>query len=248
MADGIKRYLKAVFTGLLICGYSITCCGEGHVNDRPGRLNERLDKCTKIVNEMMQMPDAGIPKSLLAKCTAIAIFPETLKGGFIWGGRFGQGVILAKDKSTGTWSAPAFFSLGEISFGLQVGGQAIDLVLVLFGQDALVTLVKENLTLGTDASLTAGPIGRTAEVNTDILLKGGVLSYSKSQGLFAGVSAKGGAITPNNFANMSFYGVDLTPRDILLGSMENIPAPARKLIDTLNGYTAKKVVKTKGSI
>ena len=202
-----------------------------------GRLEKRIDRCAIVLNEIMQMPESSIPQSLLSESSAIAIFPGTLKGGFIWGGRFGQGIIIARDNETGGWSPPAFFTIGEVSWGLQIGGQSIDIVLVIIGPNALDGFLTDNFTLGGDASIAAGPIGRDVEINSDLLLKGGMFSYSRAKGIFAGVSVKGAVITPNNVANRAYYGKDLTPREILVDMKVSVPDSAKELIETITKYS-----------
>jgi len=214
----------------------ITACNYS-IAEVEGRLNKRVEQCTAVLDEIMQMPEYSIPEDLLSKSSAIAIFPNTLKGGFIWGGRYGQGVIIARDPKTKKWSSPAFFTIGGVSWGLQIGGEAIDLILVIIGQDALDGFLMDNVTLGGDASVAAGPVGRDADASTDLLLKGGIFSYSRTKGLFAGVALKGAVITPNNVANRTFYGEDLSSKEILVEGKAGMPEPAKELIKTLSEYS-----------
>ncbi|MFH1790876.1 MAG: lipid-binding SYLF domain-containing protein [Candidatus Omnitrophota bacterium] len=227
----MKKVLFLLIAASLVLGLT------AYADDEEGRLEKRVDNSVRVINEIMEMPEKGIPKNLLEKCSAIAIFPTTLKGGFIWGGRYGQGVVLAKDKATGQWSPPAFFTIGEVSWGLQIGGQAIDLVLVIMGDNALKGLLKDNFTLGGDASVAAGPIGRDTSADTDLLLKGGIFSYSRAKGLFAGATLKGAVMTPNNVANRTYYGDDVSAKDILVGAKVQAPANAQQLVDALLKYS-----------
>ena len=131
----------------------------------------------------------------------------------------------------------SFFTIGGVSWGLQIGGEAIDLILVIIGQDALDGLLLDNITLGGDASVAAGPVGRDADASTDLLLKGGIFSYSRTKGLFAGVALKGAVITPNNVANRTFYGEDLSSKEILVEGKAGMPESAKELIETLSEYS-----------
>ena len=201
------------------------------------RLDKRVQRSSKVFDEIMQMPEESIPSSLMSSCSGIAIFPLTLKGGFIWGGRYGQGVVLYRDPKTGAWSPPAFFTIGGVSWGLQIGAEAIDLILVLVGENAMQGLLKDNFTLGGDASVAVGPIGRNAETSTDLLLKGGVFSYSRTKGLFAGIALKGAIVTPNNPANRRYYGETVSSKEILMKEEVQIPDSARQLIETITKYT-----------
>src|SRR3989338_5506970 len=140
------------------------------------------------MNEIMMAPDQSIPEELLAKCKAIAIYPSVLKGSFIFGARFGRGVVLKRDEQTGKWGPVAFSTIGGGSWGLQIGGQATDLILVIMNERGMTGLLSNNFTLGADASVAAGPVGRQTEAGTDLTLSSGILAYSRNRGLFAGVS------------------------------------------------------------
>ena len=228
--------MKKIFSLVFCLVMFIIACNHS-IAEVEDRLNKRVEQCTVVLDEIMQMPEYSIPEDLLSKSSAIAIFPNTLKGGFIWGGRYGQGVIIARDTKTKKWSPPAFFTVGGVSWGLQIGGEAIDLILVIIGQDALDGLLLDNVTLGGDASVAAGPVGRDADASTDLLLKGGIFSYSRAKGLFAGVTIKGAIITPNNVANRTFYGEDLSSKEILLEGRASMPESAKELIETLSKYS-----------
>jgi lipid-binding SYLF domain-containing protein len=204
------------------------------------KLTAKIDRSITVIDEMMQMPEGCIPSELFSKCTGIAIFPTVVKGGFIWGARYGQGVILHHDRRTNNWGPPAFFTIGGISWGLQIGGQAIDLILVFNGEEAIDGLLRGRLSLGADAAVSAGPVGRDAEMSTDIMLKTGIFSYSRTKGLFAGVALKGAVITPNGESNQAFYGKSVTPREILLDRKVGLPVEARKLMNVLREYSSKK--------
>jgi lipid-binding SYLF domain-containing protein len=195
-----------------------------------------LIESAKVFEEMTEMPEEGIPSSLIKKCHAVAIFPSTVGGGFIIGGKYGQGVIVAKDTKRRTWSAPAVFNLAGGSFGWQIGGQATDIILLVMTERGLDGLLQSKFKLGGDASVSAGPVGRDAQAATDLQLKGGILSYSRSRGLFAGIKLEGAIITFNRKANTSLYGGKASSRDILIERTVDVPDYAKRLMKNLRKY------------
>lgn len=201
--------------------------------DQMQRVNEKLDNCSSVILDMKDMPENGIPDDLLKKCTGIAIFPNTIKGGFIFGGRGGTGVVLSHNKDTGEWSAPAFVMIGGLSFGLQIGAQAADIVLVTTSRNGLEMLLKDNVTLGGDAAVAAGPIGRNAEVSTDILMQTPILCYSRTKGLFAGVALDGAVISQDKRDNKTLYGEALTAREIVMDKKASPTEEGQKLINAI---------------
>lgn len=203
----------------------------------PAELEKRIQNCNEVLAEIMQMPDKTIPTDLLSKCAAVAIFPYVIKGGFFVGARYGKGIVIAHDPKTGKWKAPAFFTLGGGSFGFQFGAQAIDLILVIMNKRGLEGLLKDKFTLGGDAAVAAGPVGRSASADTDLLLKAGIFSYSRSKGLFAGVALKGAAIMPDKGANRTYYGGPVDVKELLLGHKVIPPASSQELIKTLGKFS-----------
>jgi len=201
------------------------------------KLDMRIDECDDLIREIMQMPEKSIPADLLAKASGIAIFPSVLKAGFIFGGRYGNGVVLHRDKETGKWSAPSFYTVAGGSWGLQIGGQIIDLVLVITNERGMKSLLNDKFTLGGDAAASAGPVGRNAEIATDLLLKAGILSYSRSKGLFAGITLKGAILAPDSKANEAYYGEKLTVEDILMDNKVKPTKEAQELINTIKKYS-----------
>ena len=167
-----------------------------------------------VFDQIMGAPDRSIPKDLLDRAEAVAVFPGMIKAGFVVGGRGGSGVISRR--VTGGWSAPAYFKMGGASVGLQIGAAKTDLVLLFMNDDALKGLLGDKLEIGGEASAAAGPVGRTASASTNIRLDAGILSYSRSKGLFAGLELKGGVINPDNNLNEALYG--LKAREILTGA------------------------------
>ena len=180
---------------------------------------DRVVKAATVMEEIMGAPDKAIPDSVLAKAEGIAVFPSTLKGGFIFGAHRGRGIISVRDRDTDTWSAPAFLTLTGGSFGAQIGGQAIDVVLVIMNRQGLENLLGNQFKLGVDASVAAGPVGRDAEVSTDVQMRATILSYSRARGLFAGVTLKGTAIRRDKDSNEDFYGQPYETREIVLDGL-----------------------------
>ncbi len=207
-------------------------------------LDRRLREAERVMKEVMMAPDQSIPEEMLAKCKAIAIYPSVLKGGFIFGARYGRGVILKRDAATGQWGPVAFSTIGGGSWGLQIGGQLNDFILVILNDNGLEGLLSSSLTLGADASVAAGPIGRSSEAATDLSLRAGIFSYSRSRGLFAGVALDGAVLTQDNNSNFEYYGRSVTGRDILLGGKVEPQPSSRGLIDALNDYSTRWAKRT----
>jgi len=175
---------------------------------------KKAESASRVFEQVMGAPDRSIPKELLDRAEAVAVFPGMLKAGFVVGGRGGSGVISRR--VTGGWSAPAFFKMGGASVGLQIGAAKTDLILLFMNESALKGLLEDKLEVGGEASAAAGPVGRTASASTNLTLDAGILSYSRSKGLFAGLELKGAVINPDNNLNEALYG--LKARDILTGA------------------------------
>ncbi len=194
---------------------------------------DRLDSASTIMNQIMSAPDNAIPDSIMSGAKCIAIMPSMLKAGFIFGANYGKGVATCRtDKG---WSAPAFFKLTGGSFGFQAGGQASDLVLIIRTDDGMKHLLKSKFKLGADASAAAGPVGRDAQAMTDLTLRAQVLTYSRSRGLFLGVSLSGGVIKQDQADTQAFYGKEFTYRSILNGQVPT-PSDAEPLLRTVEKY------------
>ena len=195
-------------------------------------------EAAQVFNEIMRISDRAIPKDLLDKAEAVAIFPGVIKAAFIFGGRGGMGII-SRRTPTG-WSAPAFFKLGGGSFGAQIGGEKIDLVMLVMNQRGLKGLLEDKFELGGEANVAAGPVGRSASATTNATLDAEILSYSRAKGLFAGVSLKGAVISPDNDRNRAVYG--MIANEILTKNSNEVKIPADESIipRTLNGYSSRK--------
>jgi len=200
---------------------------------------DRVYKAIEVIEEMVEIPEEGIPEALLSKAYGIAIIPKVIKAAWIVGGRYGKGVLLVRTES-GRWSLPCFVRIAGGSVGWQIGVQSADIILVFKRRKSIDSIAEGKITLGADAGVAAGPVGRRAEASTDIELEAEIYSYSKSRGLFAGVSIEGAAIQIDEEANAKFYDGDLlNARDILFGK-ERIKAPdvAEKLRKILIQYTS----------
>src|SRR5215204_712277 len=186
-------------------------------NASPGQqkdASKKADSASRVFEQVMGAPDRSIPRELLDRAEAVAVFPGMLKAGFVVGGRGGSGVISRR--VTGGWSAPAFFKMGGASVGLQIGAAKTDLILLFMNGDALKGLLEDKLEVGGEASAAAGPVGRTASASTNLTLDAGILSYSRSKGLFAGLELKGAVINPDNNLNEALYG--LKAKEVLTGA------------------------------
>ena len=195
-------------------------------------------EAAQVFNEIMRISDRAIPKDLLDKAEAVAIFPGVIKAAFIFGGRGGMGII-SRRTPTG-WSAPAFFKLGGGSFGAQIGGEKIDLVMLVMNQRGLKGLLEDKFELGGEANVAAGPVGRSASATTNGTLDAEILSYSRAKGLFAGVSLKGAVISPDNDRNRAVYG--MIANEILTKNSNEVKIPPDESIvpRTLSGYSSRK--------
>lgn len=202
-------------------------------------LDQRINEARLVMQEIMAAPDQSIPEEMLAKCKAIAIYPNVLKGGFIFGAKFGKGVVLKKDEKTGQWGPAAFSTIGGGSWGLQIGGEMADIVLVIMNERGINALLSTNVKLGAEAGAAAGPVGRDSSGGTDLTLRAGILSYSRSRGLFGGVAVEGAVLTQDNNSNTEYYGKAVTSRDILLGGAVSAGSSSKELMDNLNEYSTR---------
>lgn len=200
------------------------------------KLDMKIESARIVLEEMGEMPESGIPEDLLLNCAGIAIFPSVLKAAFGFGGMGGAGVILRRNKETGEWSPPAFSYIGGASFGFQIGGQATDMILVIMSERGMMSISRDNITLGGDASVAAGPLGRNAQVETTIAMNTGIYSYSRSKGLFAGVSLKGSVVGPQKNLIESYYGSGVTSEDVLFSGKIAPTDAGKKLIYELKKY------------
>lgn len=184
----------------------------------------------------MESSDAAIPRDLLQKCEGIVIFPRTLNIAWGIGGQYGRGVALRHDRETGRWSPPAFYMLGGLTIGPQIGGQAIDVMLLVMNEKGLNSLLQSKCTLGGDAGIALGPAGRNATASTDLGLKAEIYSYSRAKGLYIGLSLKGAVVKPDKDANRMYYGADVAAREILLEKSGRLKKTGGRLTELLREY------------
>ena len=208
---------------LLLTLIASLCSFAFGADDQPKETKaaDRVQAAADVLNEIQAAPDAGIPQEVLGSAECVAVLPSMLKGGFIVGANYGRG--LASCRTPKGWSAPAFFVVTGGSFGFQIGGQAVDLVMLIMNKDGMKHLLSSQFELGADASVAAGPVGRRAEGNTDWKMRAEVLTYSRARGLFAGVSLNGAVIKQDKDSTREFYGRMVPFRTSLVGAIEPPP-------------------------
>jgi lipid-binding SYLF domain-containing protein len=189
---------------------------------KESKATDRLQAAADVLNQIESAPDSGIPREILSKAECVAVVPSLLKGGFIVGAKYGRG--LASCRTPKGWSAPAFFMTTGGSVGFQIGGQAVDLVMLIMNNDGMQHLLSSQFALGADASVAAGPVGRHAEGNTDWKMRAQVLTYSRARGVFAGVALNGAVIKQDKDATREFYGHMVTFKAALTGEVDPPPA------------------------
>jgi SH3 domain-containing YSC84-like protein 1 len=206
-----------------------------------GKQEDRLRECATVLKEIINIPD-DIPKDLLDKAECVIVFPSVKKIAVGVGGSYGRGAMTCRsgEDFTGPWSAPSLMALEGGSIGFQLGGQATDFVLLVMNDRGASSLLSSKVKLGADASAAAGPKGRTAGASTDIAMQAEMLTYSRSRGLFAGVSLEGSTLRPDNDGNTDVYGSKLAARDIVMGTVA-VPSAAKAMVDVLNARSPKNL-------
>ena len=218
---------------VLLLTLIVSLCSLSFAADEPKKDSKAVDRvqaAADVLNEIQAAPDAGIPQEVLGSAECVAVVPSMLKGGFIVGAKYGRG--LASCRTPKGWSAPAFFVVAGGSFGFQIGGQAVDLVMLIMNQDGMKHLLSSEFALGADASVAAGPVGRHAEGNTDWKLRAEVLTYSRARGLFAGVTLNGAQIKQDKDSTREFYGRMVPFKTALTGEIDP-PPTASPFLTTL---------------
>lgn len=207
--------------------------GPGALAVAQVRETQRLAACREVLEEVANVPE-GIPRDLLHRAECVAVVPGVKKLALGVGGRYGKGAVTCrKDGGHGPWGPPAMIEMGGPSVGMQIGGQSADYVFLIMNQKGIDHLLRSKFTLGADASVAAGPKGRTAEAATDLHLEAEILTYSRTRGLFAGVSLEGAVVKQDRNANEQVYGEPVDARELLLEPNRRVPAAARKLVDLL---------------
>ncbi len=212
---------------LVVCFAALAMAAD---EPQQSKAADRVQAAADVLDAIQNAPDKGIPQEVLGSAECVAVVPSMLKGGFIVGGRYGRG--LASCRTPKGWSAPAFFTVEGGSFGFQIGGQAVDLVMLIMNDNGMKHLLASKFELGADASVAAGPVGRHAEGNTDWKMRAEVLTYSRARGIFAGVSLNGAVIKQDKDATREFYGHMVTSNATLKGEIEP-PAAANAFLTDL---------------
>lgn len=227
----VKTILTALCTLLLV---GVVFAEDG---DRTKQI-ERMQSAGDVLNEIMSAPDSGIPEEIIDSAKCVAIVPSLLKGGFVFGGSYGKGVATCRTEHG--WSAPAFFRVTGGSFGLQIGGQAVDYVMLVMNESGMRSLLASKFKLGADASVAAGPVGRHAEGMTDWKMRAEVLTYSRARGAFAGVTLNGAVIKQDADDTRAFYGRVVPFRTLLTGGVE-APKDASAFLNPVAKYAGNPV-------
>lgn len=229
----MRRILSLLFVVALI---SLPAQAKG------GKEEERLESSGRILKEILDIPD-DIPQDLLDKAECVIVVPSVLKVAIVFGGSYGRGAMTCRSGQhfTGPWSAPSMVAIEGGSFGLQLGGEATDFVLLVMNPRGADAILSSKVKLGADASAAAGPKGRTAEANTDVTLRAEILTYSRARGLFAGVSLEGSTLRPDNTANKRVYGHEVSARDIVRNGQVTVPGSGQQLVALLDKKSPKNL-------
>ena len=203
---------------------------------------DRLDSATQVMHEIMRAPDNGIPEEVLEHARCVAVVPHMIKGGFVFGAKAGKGVATCR--TANGWSAPAFITISGGSWGLQIGVEAVDLVLIIQNEKGVQKLLSSNFHVGADASAAAGPVGRHAEAGTDWKMDTEILTYSRAKGVFAGLTLEGASIRQDSDSRRAMYGHGITTRALLLGK---VPAPAATQAFLAEIHSAKSQAVVEGN-
>lgn len=203
--------------------------------------DDRLKQSYTVLKEILGTPDKGIPRDLLDKAECIVVYPSVKKAAFIVGASYGRGVITCRSGKDfrGPWSAPAMFALEGGSFGLQIGGEATDFVLLVMNEKGAASVMSSKVKLGADASAAAGPVGRTTSAETDVVMKAEILSWSRAKGIFGGISLDGSTMRSDDGANKHLYKKELSAKEIVREGKVKTPAAGEPLIQLLQKTSPK---------
>jgi lipid-binding SYLF domain-containing protein len=217
------------FASLMLLLTTATLSSAASANEPEKRIRES----TGVLREILEAKDKGIPEDLLEKAQCVGVVPNLKRAGFIIGGKYGKGVVVCREPNGRGWSAPSTIRIEGGSIGLQIGAGETDVVFIVMNKRGMDKLMEDKFTIGADVSAMAGPVGRSAEARTDAMLRAEILSYSRSRGVFAGVSLEGATLRPDNEDNQKLYGREVIQREILTGKV-NPPAAAEELYAVLN--------------
>jgi len=220
----MKRVVSAaLFVGVFAC--------SALAADLSTKEAKRVQEAATVLKEIHAVPDKDIPQELWEKAECVMVVPGLKKAAFVIGGEYGSGLMSCKHN--GAWSAPVFMQVEKGSWGLQIGAQAIDLVLLVINKGGMEKMLKNKVSLGAEASVAAGPVGRDARAATDAQMKAEILSYSRAQGLFAGINLSGGVVKPDTDANTDLYGPNVTAADVVIGNNIKVPEAAASFMAAL---------------
>lgn len=236
----MQRHLVTIlFVGLL--GTSL---GAGQTTPEAppqSKEGERLDRSAEVFGEILTAPDRSIPKDLIDRAHCVVVIPSMLKGGFVFGARYGKGVVSCrKAGGAGPWGPPSMITLGGGSFGAQIGGASVDVLMLVMNPSGVDRLLQDKFTLGGDLSAAAGPVGRAATAETDVMMNAKILTYSRSRGVFAGAELKGAVLMQDRDGNRTLYRREVEARDLLMEGKAEVPAPARRFIEQLTKYSPQR--------
>jgi len=228
--------MKKLWAGMLVVILAIPALAQK-------KEQQRLRDSYEVMKQILAAPDKGIPQDLLNKAECVVVFPSVKKAAFVFGASYGRGVMTCRtgENFRGPWSAPAFFALEGGSFGLQIGGEATDFVLLVMNEQGARSVMSSKVKLGGDASVAAGPVGRAASAETDIAMNAEILSWSRNKGIFAGLSLEGSTLRSDDDANDNLYGKELNAKQILLQGAVKTPPSGSGLIALLNRVSPKHV-------
>jgi lipid-binding SYLF domain-containing protein len=228
------RRMLSLLAGLALIGLPLSASDK--------KETDRLQNCGTVLKEILDIPD-NIPQDLLDKAECVIVYPSVIKAAFVIGGSYGRGAMSCRtgEHFTGPWSAPTLMALEGGSIGFQIGGQATDFVLLVMNARGARSIINSKVKLGADASVAAGPKGRTANASTDVTLRAEVLSYSRARGLFAGISLEGSTVRPDNDANQKIYDRKVEAESIIFKGAVPVPPAAQKLVSYLNRKSPKNL-------
>ena len=228
--------MKIKRLGFLCIGAGVLSAGMLFAEDDAA---ERLKESALVMNEVMATPDKSIPQDLLESSQCVVIVPGMKKAAFIIGGKYGKGFLLCRQASGNGWSAPAAIMVEGGSVGFQIGGSETDVVMLVMNKRGVDKLLSSKFTLGADASVAAGPVGRTSSANTDLQMHAEILSYSRARGLFAGLALDGATLRPDEGTNKDLYGSKVTNREIVTGTKTKTSVAGTELTAVMNKYSPR---------
>lgn len=231
--------MHRVFAILLLICLAGSSAAKAKEPSPKNKEAKRLERAAEVFREILTAPDQGLPQDLLDRAHCVVVIPSMKKGGFVFGGRYGRGVAACR-RSGGSepWGPPSLVMLGGGSFGAQIGGAAVDVLMLVMNPAGIEGLLKDKFTLGGDLSAAAGPVGRAATAETDALMSAKILTYSRSRGVFAGAELKGAALMQDRKGNRNLYGRAVEARELLLeGNAEVPPAAAQRFISRLTKFS-----------